>query len=373
LFLTCKHPAGVDPAGNKQYARKLRKIAWADIKPKPQEAERLVSRQAGLHLPATSPLSYFSPDGKTFVTRTDGIDKFSVQDSLRVWDTTTATLTHAHTMKGKGVLSPDGKWFVFAKPRGVNQAPVRVQLLAVRTNRVIDTALTSPGDDIPQVMFTHDSKSFWLRRNNDFVRYDIMLPKDGGPRLVPQQPLKLKQPNDPRPVSIIPSLDHKTFLVERTAPGGLLPTRTLYSSADGKELPLPKLAPGQWSSYLNLRRVVGSQVELHDFLNGIAQAIGEQRGPIGVSAIHPKRKYAATTEIANNQTLRTNLWDLEERCPLLTLPEFRAHTVTAIRFSADGHFLALVTSDAWTRIVPMEWLLQQKAQLPCPPNDVARP
>jgi len=40
-------------------------------------------------------MSYFSPDGQTFVTITDGIDKFSVSNSLRVWDTTTATLRHA--------------------------------------------------------------------------------------------------------------------------------------------------------------------------------------------------------------------------------------------------------------------------------------
>jgi DNA-directed RNA polymerase subunit RPC12/RpoP len=382
LFLTCKHPAGVDPAGNKQYARQLRKIAWADMKPNPQEAERVVARQAGLHLPATSMMSYFSPDGKTFVTTTDGIDNFSVQNSLRVWDTTTATLTHAHTMRGRGVLSPDGKWFVFAKPRELNQAPVRVHLLEMRTNRVVDTALPCTGDDLPQVMFTHDSKSLWLRRNNDFVRYEIMLPKNGGPRLAPQQPLKLKQPNDPRPANIFPSLDHKTFLVERTAPDGMLLTRTLYSSADGKELPLPKSELGHWSAYLRLRRVEGSRLELDDYLNQNTQTIGQQRNPMNtipntttkIFAIHPERKHAATTETANNQTtLRTNLWDLEERRPLLTMPELRERTVSAIRFSPDAQYLALVGSDSSTRIVPMDWLLKRKKLLPCVPNEVAGP
>jgi WD40 repeat protein/DNA-directed RNA polymerase subunit RPC12/RpoP len=367
LYLTCKHPSGVDLAGNKQYVRQFCKIVLADIKPNPKEAECVVAQEAGLHLPATSAMSYFSPDGKTFVTGKDGIDKFSVQNSLRVWDTTTATLRHAHSMRGRGVLSPNGKWFVFTKPGALN----RVQLLEVQTNRVIDSAVICPGDDLPQVMFTHDSKSLWLRRNNDFVRYAIM--KDGGPVLAPQQPLKHLQPIDPRQATILPSVDHKTFLVECISPNGLL-RRRLYSSADGKEVPLPKSAPGQWSGYLRLRRDVGNQLELHDILNQTTQTIGQQRHPMRVFAIHPERKYAAATETANNQTtLRTSLWDLEERCPLLTLPEVHAQTVNAIRFSPDGRYLALVTVDSWTRIVPTDWLLERKELLPCPPNDVVGP
>jgi WD40 repeat protein/DNA-directed RNA polymerase subunit RPC12/RpoP len=378
LYLTCKHPAGVGPAGNKQYVRQLRKITWADMKPNPQEAERVVAQQAGLHLPATSTMAYFSPDGQTFVTMTDGIDKLATANSLRVWDTATATLGHAHGMDYIGVLSPDGKWFVFARFGGANQ----IQLLEVQTNRVTNTVVNYPGPDFPQVMFTHDSKSLWVRRNNDFVRYEIVLEKDGGPVLAPQQPLKLKQPNDPRPATIFPSLDHKTFLVERISLDGLLRTRTLYSSADGKELPLPKSALGRWSAYLRLRRVEGGRLELDDFLNQNTQTIGQQRHPMNTNpktntnifAIHPERKYAATTEAANNQTtLRTNLWDLEERRPLLTLPEVRARTVNAIHFSPDGRLLALVGSDSSTRIVPMEWLLERKALLPCPPNDVVGP
>jgi hypothetical protein len=199
--------------------------------------------------------------------------------------------------------------------------------------------------------------------------------------LATEQPLKLKQPNDPRPATIFPSLDHKTFLLECTSPDGLV-RRRLYSSADGKELPLPKSKLGQWSAYLRLRRVEGSRLELDDFLNQNTQTIGQQRHPMNtvpnkttnVFAIHPERKYAATTETANNQTtLRTNLWDLEERRPLLTMPELRERTVVAIRFSPDTQYLALVGSDSSTRIVPMDWLLERKALLPCVPNEVAGP
>jgi WD40 repeat protein/DNA-directed RNA polymerase subunit RPC12/RpoP len=374
LYLTCKHPAGVGPAGSHQYSRQLRKIALADIKQDAREAERLVAQQAGLHLPATSTMSYFSPYGNTFVTTTDGIDRFSVSNSLRIWDTATATLRHAHGMNYRGVLSPDGKWFVFAKFGAVNQ----MQLLDMQTNQVTDTVMRYAGD-FPQVMFTSDSKSLWVRRidaqHDDFVRYEMVRPKDGRPVLVAQKPLKLKEPNDPRTVRISQSLDYKTFLVERISFDGVMHTRTrtLYTSSDGKELPLPKSAPGQWSPYLFLRRVVESQLELHDFLSGNTQTIGQQREAIGVSAIHPKRKLAATTETANNQTLRTNLWDLQERRPLLTLPEVRARTISAIRFSPDGRYLALVSGDSWTRIVPIDWLMEREKLLQCPPNDVAGP
>jgi hypothetical protein len=64
---------------------------------------------------------------------------------------------------------------------------------------------------------------------------------------------------------------------------------------------------------------------------------------------------------------------LESAPPLLTLPEVRARTINAIRFSPDGRYLALVGSDSSTRIVPMEWLLERKEMLPCPANDVVGP
>jgi WD40 repeat protein/DNA-directed RNA polymerase subunit RPC12/RpoP len=378
LYLTCKHPAGVGPAGGQQYVRQMRKIAWADMKPNPQEAERIVAQQAGLHLPATSVMPYFSPDGQTFVTTTDGIDKFSVSNSLRVWDTTTATLKHAHTMTGEGVLSPDGKWFAFDKP----DVPNQVQLLEMLTSRVIVPTIPFQGPKFPLVMFSRDSGSLWVLSNHDFVRYEIQTPPDGNARLVQKPAVKLKEQNDPHTAIIYPSLDQKTFLVERNSVHGLLRTRRLYSSADGKELPLPKSELGHWSAYLRLRRVEGSRLEVDDFLNQNTQTIGQQRNPMNtipntttkIFAIHPERKYAATTETANNQTtLRTNLWNLEERRPLLTMPELRERTVSAICFSPDAQYLALVGSDSSTRIVPMDWLLERKKLLPCVPNEVAGP
>ena len=39
----------------------------------------------------------------------------------------------------------------------------------------------------------------------------------------------------------------------------------------------------------------------------------------------------------------------------------------------DGGYLAMVTNDSWTRVVPTDWLLERKAMLPCQPNEVAAP
>src|SRR5207248_2875131 len=87
-FITCKHPAGVGANGGKVFKRLVQKIAWADMKPNETEAKRLVAQQAGLHLPITSMMSYLSPDARTIVSTTDGVDSFRQDNSLRIWDTT---------------------------------------------------------------------------------------------------------------------------------------------------------------------------------------------------------------------------------------------------------------------------------------------
>jgi WD40 repeat protein/DNA-directed RNA polymerase subunit RPC12/RpoP len=373
-FATCKHPAPPGNPGAKQYLRQLHQIACADMKLNEQEAKRIVAQQAGLHLPTSSMMTYLTPDAHTIVTTTDAIDGFRQENSLRVWDAATAKLKYTHSMKGNGVLSPDGKWLAFDKPGMFNQ----LHLLEVQTNRVIAATMPVVGPNFPQVMFTPDSESLWVRRNDDFIRYEIQTPKNGAVKLMWRQQLKLKNPNDPRFATITPALDHKTFMVERISADGVLRTRTLHASADGAELQL-KAGPGELSQFLNLKHGI-AQLELHDLLNGSSQVIGQQRHAmaaiainkrnISIYALDPKQKFAATTEVSNEQAIRIHLWDVQERRPVLTLADPRTRTATALRFSPDGRHLALVTGDSWTRIVPMDWLLERKDRLPCDANEV---
>ncbi len=372
LYFTCKHPAGIAP-GNKQYVRQLRKLAMNDMKANPQEVERIVVERAGLHLPSTSVVSFLSPDSKTFVTTTDPIDNWN---QLRVWDTDTAKLRYTQPMQNLGVLSPDGKWFVYAKSGGFDQ----VQLLDVPAKQVTDTVLTYAGQGFPTILFAPDSKSFWMHRGHQFIRYEIHAPKEGGaPQVVPKTWIELKNANDAlRVVTIHPSGDGKSFLVERALQNSLVKTRKLYSSTDGKEL-MPDA--GAWSSFVRLRRDVGTEVELHDFLNGTSKSVGQQRQQLirhpvtnaNVLALESDRRYAATTHFAADGSVRVNLWDVQQRRPLLTWPDRQAKTASAVRFAPDGRYLLLVTNDSWTRMVPLDWLLERKALLPCPPNDVAAP
>jgi hypothetical protein len=71
--------------------------------------------------------------------------------------------------------------------------------------------------------------------------------------------------------------------------------------------------------------------------------------------------------------LHMNLWDLQARRPLLTLPEVGATLSIGMRFSDDGKQLALMTNAGWTRIMPTDWLLERQGLLACNPNDVAGP
>ncbi len=362
-YFTCRHPVVNPQQPGRQWQRQLRKLVWSDIKPNLQESQRIVAEQAGLHLPVGG-LVHWSPDGRTIVT-TDGVDKFG-ENNLRVWDAMTATAKYARPMQRTGVLSPDGKWFVYAKPAGQHQ----LQLLEVQTQRVADSVLAQDfTPDLAAVMFTPDSKSLWVQRNNQFVRYEIQLQKKGNPVLVQKNQVTLKKPNDAGFYFVHPALDLQTFVVERVTPDGVMRTLTLHAAADGAILPLPKSAPGVWSSHLRLR-LAGNRFEMEDVLHGLSQTIGQQGAPRFAMALDWERKHAASTQCLNNQTVRVNLWDVQERRPLLTLPNPQARTATALRFSPDGRQLALVTGEGWTRIVPTDWLLERKGLLPCNPNEV---
>jgi WD40 repeat protein len=363
LYFTCKQPLAGDAGGARQYVRQLRKLAWTDIKPNTQEAERIVAERAGLHLPAAAIQSYFSRSGEIFVSTTDGIDNFAVANSLRVWDTKTGTLRHSQAMLHHGVLSADGKWFVFSPPGGPNELHL-LDVPASRANR----ALVFAGNGFPQVMFAPDSKSLWVRINGKFVRHEIQAFPNGDATLVPREPV-IEDADMQNAANVIhPGRGQTTFLVERYV-DGIARARTVYSSADGKKLAV-KAGPGQWSDFLRLRRMPqDKQIEVFDLLYGHSQTIGQQRFQMGASALDPQRKYAATTENPGNEPSRVNLWDVQARRPLLTVPEPR---VTAIRFSPDGRWMGLVTPD-WTRIVPIDWLLERQGLLRCPPNEVVGP
>jgi WD40 repeat protein len=385
LYFTCKHPAAGNQVGAKQYARQLRKLAWADIKPNPKAAEAAVAQHAGLRLPTTCVMSYFTPDGKRFVTTTDPVDTNIQENSLRIWDTATATVRASHSMLGNGWLSPDGKWMVFSGPN----MPKEVRLLDVQTNRVFTNLLSLP-TQVSFAMFTPDSKSLWLQQDHEFVRFELNVLKNGEPKLVEKNRIVPKAQFDPRNVTILPALDSKSFLIEVRSGDGILRAHTQYASADGAELPRPKTIPGDWSSHLCMRRVALGQVELNDLLTGVSLAVGQQRQPmiyfdvranmnvngdrgvVNAYTINLQRKYAVTTCL-DPPTVRVNLWDLQGRQPVLTLSETQTRAIKSVRFSPDGRYLSLVTADSWTRIVPTDWLVERKGLLPCPPNDVTGP
>lgn len=371
-YFTCKHAARQDGQPWGHYFRQVRKVLVGDMKPNPQEAERVIARNAGLHLPATSVMTYLTPDGKTCISTTDNADGFNKSNSLRVWDLATGTLRHAHSMQGNGWLSPDGRWFVFDWQN-------RLRLLEVAANRVsVHTPLNGAG--LQMAMFAADGKSIWVQRNLDFVRLEIEDPPGGARAVVQKNKVPLRNPGEVGMSFVRPASDHKTFLVETRSPDGVMRSLARYSASDGKLLPAPKSA-GAWSRHLSLRMVAGWQVELHDRWSGISQVVGQQRQPLLVNgvantpiyAVHPERKLGVTTAPGNDQTIILNLWDLETRRPLLTLPETRSQSLQSVSFSADGRYLSLVTSTGWTRIVPTDWLLDRKGLLPCQPNEVAAP
>jgi hypothetical protein len=183
-----------------------------------------------------------------------------------------------------------------------------------------------------------------------------------------QPPVKLKDPN--QRVEIMPSLDRNTFLVEATLMVGLQRKRTMLDSTDGKPA---KLIPGAPSQVVRLRRDLNGYIQLEDVFNGISQNIGQQRHPMLPGYVSRDRKFGVTGESRPGQMLHMNLWDLQARRPLLTLPEVGATLSIGMRFSDDGKQLALMTNAGWTRIMPTDWLLERQGLLACNPNDVAGP
>src|SRR5437870_4875004 len=132
-----------------------------------------------MHLPTCSPLSFQSPDSQTYVSCTDTMDHMNDNtNSLRVWDTATATLKYAKDMKLRGMLSPDGKWFALAKPG----QQFRMQLLEVQTGKLTDS-IGLPDDNFPILTFTPDSKSLWVRNPNQLIRHDLQIKAGGIPLL----------------------------------------------------------------------------------------------------------------------------------------------------------------------------------------------
>ena len=360
-FLTCKQPQRDDRVAGRVYVRQLRKLAWDDVKLNPREAAKIVAQRAGLHLPTIGGV-FFTPDGRTIVTGSDALEA-SKGYRLRSWDAASAQVKFTSPAQFGGALSPDGKWFAFVKPgkRAV------VAVLDVEANKVLQESfplatnvMTTP------ILFAPDSNSFWVAHQNSYVRVEFRN------KMAKKDAVKLpeaKTPANPRGVTIHPSADHKTFLID---PGGLV-TRTLHSAVDGAALPMPKLGPNEWSAYLRLRRPYDRFVELDDILQSKSYAIGQQRSGMTCSAVSADRARCVTEESAGGEALKIVLWDTAERRPLLTLPEANARSATQMRFSPDGRFVAWTTNAGWTRIVPVDWLLDRKGLLPCNPKEVAAP
>lgn len=370
LYATSKYQEPFNPnlGGARQFTRQVRKIPWNDIKQNGPEAQRLLAQKAGLYLPATAVWSYLSPDGQTYVSTTDSIDNFA-QNYLRVWDTATARLRASHPMKNNGVLSPDGKWFLYAKSGGFNH----LQLLDVPANKVYESVLSYTGQNFPRILFADDGMSFWMERNHEFVRHEIQAAPGANPKIVQKRVVLLKNANDFQTTFFIhASSDSKTFMVERMQVNGLEKKRTVYNSATGEVVPTPKPAPAGPSNFVRVNKNV-NQLAVEDFLHGRLEVFGLQRPGMGLSALDAQRKLAATTQFGNDNLIRVNLWDVPGQKPLLTIADQQARTANALRLSPDGKLLTLVSNEYGTRITPVEWLLERKVQLPVQPFDVAAP
>jgi WD40 repeat protein len=365
LYLTCKHPNEGAGRPARPFVCKVRKLSLDQLPLNPEAAAKNSAQHAGLRLPIAHAGCFFTSEGQTLLTAPWN-EPIDVQRQLCLWDLATARLSFTTPAQSGGALSPDGKWFLFA-PAGRQE----LRFLEVGTHRL--SAVPMPLKFLqffPRAIFTPDSQAVWIQFNNDLHRHEV----PGFRRKLP--PLKLKAANDPRVVTIHEARDNRSFLVTLTPmpnqPG--LRSRKLYATADGKELPLPKLAAEQWSDFVRLRKSAVNFVEVEDYLQGKSQTIGQQQKAMLVSAVDEETKVGVGNEPIGENGLKVHFWDLKERRPLLTLPEVLATSgAPALQLPAHGRLAAISVANRWVRIVPMEWLRAQQAQLPCPANEVAAP
>jgi len=378
-FFTSKQAAPTDFNGGQQFVRRLRKVPLADMIANPPEAERIVAQRAGLLVPATNSMYFnLAPNGDTFFSTADGLDNLSTSNCLRFWDTATGRLRQAHSSNYNGVMSPDGKWVVFAQANIANT--FSMQLLEVATKKV-SPVIATIRPAFPAVAFAADSKSVWMLRNHELVRYEIAVLPNKAPTLVQKTAMPIKAPvNDARLMILLPSRDRKMLLVELVSADRVKKSRILMAMAPykigereyavGEKIPLDQAPADQ---FLRLRNF-GGHVELHDYALGTSRVVGNQRNfnPLA-TALTSDGKYGATCWAIGGPPGRVVLWDLTARQPILTLSEIGARSIMALRFSDDGKTLAIVTGESWTRIVPVDWLHERRAYLPCAANEVSEP
>jgi WD40 repeat protein len=348
IYFTCKQPAG---ANQDAFSLQLRKIAWVNILPDPAEAEKIIARRAGLHIPSPDAVCLVTPDGKTMVTTSPSRKPGSKAQVIRLWDAASGRSRFAVPARKGIALSPDGKWLVFVRPGPRPQ----IGLIEVRANLVHADRAPLETDTLPPVLFTPDGQSMWVLLKNELVLYQL-------PALTPGRRLQLQAPADDSTLNLIPAQDGQTFLVDRNSPRTGMRQRTLHALADGKELPWPNLPrDGEPPPFLRLRHK-SEKIELEDIVQGTRVTIGRQRHVPQASALHPGRKLAVTVDATDDRGLLIHFWNFEERRLLLTLPDL-ASGAAGLRFSADGNLFCCITSAGWTRIVPTDWLLERKALL----------
>lgn len=363
LYLTCKHALPSDASTRKQCLRQLRKIVWADIADDTKTAERLLAERGGLRLlGSTGSLGslQISVDGKTIVA-TDNDN--AIGTTCRIIDAGAATVRHSFPAFPGTAIAPDGKSLLcIAEPQ-------QLQVMDLQSLNLRPEKLALNTSNFPRVFFTSSGKSVWIQQANQLLHLELPSLK------ALQPPLELKKPGDQTVIAIHPSADRKSFLVERTQPTAGLRRRTLHlhSSADGKELPLAKHVVGEWSAFVRLSRPVGTGVVIEDVVHNMSQTVGQQRNFFAHGVISRDRKFAVSAEMPTEQPLRLILWNLEERRPILSVPERGARAASALRLSDDGKLIAILTSAGWTRIVPTDWLMERKNLLAVNPNDVGAP
>jgi WD40 repeat protein/DNA-directed RNA polymerase subunit RPC12/RpoP len=378
-YTTAKQALHIPLKAGQQYRRQVRKLAWSDIKPNPEQAAKIVAQCAGLHLPISNGPIFIARDGQTIATTSDApqvdFNQFPAPPhTVRIWDAATARQRRATAALMSSVLSPDGRWLAFSGPGG-NAA---LQIMEVSSKRVSRILWHADNNVLPFVFFAPDGAFLWVVAKNELIQFEMPKAKKGpngnALEVVEKRRLSFKNPADlQQAVSATQSLDQKTFIVSAGVWDQSLWKRTLHAMEDGKELPWPKFGANERSTFLVTRRQHPDLIELVDALSGVTRVVGRQASWMQAGIIEPHAKLMVSGGSLPNRTVRITFWDLQEKRPLLTFPDISARGISRMSFSPDGRFFAYITNAGMSRVLPTDWLLERKELLACNANEVARP
>jgi WD40 repeat protein len=377
-YTTSRQAIHIPSKEGQQYRRQLRQLAWADVRPNPEQAAKMVAQCAGLYLPISNGSIYIARDGQTIATTSDAppanFNQFpGPAHMVRIWDAPTARQRQTLEAAPNSVLSPDGRWLAFSAPLG----HTAVQVMEVSTKRVSPVLWRADNNLLPITFFGPDGACLWIVAKNELIQFE--LPKGKAPLgvglpVTEKRRLKFKNAGEMQhALNVTQSLNHKSFLVSVGAWDQSLWKRSLHSVEDGKELPWPKFADDERSGFLFVRRQDVDSIELVDSLSGITRVVGRQAAWMQTGIIDPDARLFVSGGSLSHRVLKITVWDLKEKRPLLAFPELGARHINRMYFSPDGRFIAYIANAGITRVLPTEWLLERKELLACNANEVAGP